>query len=169
MPTTYIFNVLVAPLLPHQFTGFPASLKRDLLNVRCLLLTNFRLFLSRTFVLCRLLNYDLTPTKKAQELAFVVEHNIEGALGVFFIDAMGKIGCQVSKREVQNPSTFFSSTNGPFNLQPLFQKTVEKWFQRSDSRNVVQEMWFKTNSSSDLDFFSGSRKGVDQKKGGFIL
>ena len=105
---THIYNVLVAPLLPHQFTGFPASLKRDLLNVRCLLLTNFRLFLSRTFVLCRLLNYDLTPTKKAQELAFVVEHNIEGALGVFFIDAMGKIGCQVSKREVQNPSTFFS-------------------------------------------------------------
>merc|ERR1719203_1162840 len=36
----------------------------------------------------QLLNYDLTPTKKAQELAFVVEHNIEGALGVFFIDAM---------------------------------------------------------------------------------
>ena len=51
------------------------------------MLTNFRLFLSRTFVLCRLLNYDLTPTKKAQELAFVLEHNIEGALGVFFMDA----------------------------------------------------------------------------------
>ena len=53
----------------------------------CEVLTNFRLFLSRTFVLCRLLNYDLTPTKKAQELAFVLEHNIEGALGVFFMDA----------------------------------------------------------------------------------
>ena len=98
MPTTYIFNALVALCLPPapQLSCFPASLKRDLLNVRCLLLTNFRLFLSRTFVLCRLLNYDLTPTKKTQELAFVVEHNIEGALGVFFIDAMGKIGCQVS-------------------------------------------------------------------------
>ena len=59
----------------------------------CEVLTNFRLFLSRNFVLCRVLNYDLTPTKKAQELAFVVEHNIEEALGVFFIDAMGKIGC----------------------------------------------------------------------------
>ena len=104
MPTTYISNVLVALCLPPapQLSCFPASLKRDLLNVRCLLLTNFRLFLSRTFVLCRLLNYDLTPTKKAQELNFVVEHNIEGALGVFCIDGMGKIGCQVSKREVQN-------------------------------------------------------------------
>ena len=32
--------------------------------------------------------------------------------------------------------------NGPFNLQPLFQKGVEKWFQKSGWRNLVGEKWF---------------------------
>ena len=33
--------------------------------------------------------------------------------------------------------------NGPFILQPLFQKVVEKWFEKSGSRNLVQEIWFE--------------------------
>ena len=49
---------------------------------------------------------------------------------------------------------------GPFNLQPLFQKGVEKWFEKS---GLKKKKFFK------LGFFSGSRKVVDQKKGGFIL
>ena len=53
---------------------------------------------------------------------------------------------------------------GPFNLQPLFQKVVEKRFQKSGSRKLVREIWFKNNGSSNLDFFSGSRKVVEQKK-----
>ena len=40
---------------------------------------------------------------------------------------------------------------GPFNLQPLFQKSVEKWFDKNGSRNLVQEKW------------------LTRKKGGFIL
>ena len=62
-----------------------------------------------------------------------------------------------------------ASLQGPFNLQPLFQKGVEKWFQKSGSSNLVQEItvqeiWFEKNGSLSLDFFSGSRKVVDQKK-----
>ena len=34
---------------------------------------------------------------------------------------------------------------GPFILQPLFYKSVEKWFKKSGSRNLVQEKWFKKN------------------------
>ena len=48
--------------------------------------------------------------------------------------------------------------NQPFILQPLFQKSVEKWFKKSGSRNLVREIreiWFEK---------SGSRKVVDQKK-----
>ena len=30
----------------------------------------------------------------------------------------------------------------PFNLQPLFMKSVEKWFEKSGSRNLVREKWF---------------------------
>ena len=41
--------------------------------------------------------------------------------------------------------------NGPFNLQPLFQKGVEKWFEKSGLRNLVQEKW------------------LTRKKGGFII
>ena len=39
--------------------------------------------------------------------------------------------------------------SGPFILQPLYQKSVKKWFQKS--------------GSADSDFFSGSIKVVDQK------
>ena len=49
-----------------------------------------------------------------------------------------------------------ASLQGPFNLQPLFQKGVEKWFQKSGLRKMVLQTWI---------FFSGSRKLVDQKKG----
>ena len=52
----------------------------------------------------------------------------------------------------------------PFNLQPLFQKSVEKWFQKSGSRNLVREIWFEKSGSENSDFFSGWRKVVDQKK-----
>ena len=31
-------------------------------------------------------------------------------------------------------------------------------------RNLVREIWFKKSGSANLDFFSGSRKVVDQKK-----
>ena len=33
-------------------------------------------------------------------------------------------------------------------------------------RNLVQEIWFEKSGSANSDFFSGSRKVVDQKKGG---
>ena len=39
----------------------------------------------------------------------------------------------------------------------------EKRFEKSGSRNQVREIWFKKTSSANLDFFSGSRKVVDQK------
>ena len=42
---------------------------------------------------------------------------------------------------------------GPFNLQPLFQKGVEKWFKKSGLRNLAQEIWLEKNGSSNLDFF----------------
>ena len=32
---------------------------------------------------------------------------------------------------------------GPFILQPLFQKSVEKWFEKSGLRNLVREIWFE--------------------------
>ena len=31
-------------------------------------------------------------------------------------------------------------------------------------KNLVQEIWFKKSGSANLDFFSGSRKVIDQKK-----
>ena len=45
----------------------------------------------------------------------------------------------------------------------------EIWFEKSGSRNLVQEIWFEKSGSTNSDFFSCSRKVVDQKKGGFIL
>ena len=44
-------------------------------------------------------------------------------------------------------------TTGAFNLQPLFQKSVEKWFQKSDSAN--SDFFFLVNH------FSRTRKNVD--------
>ena len=44
---------------------------------------------------------------------------------------------------------------GPFILQPLFYKSVEKWFKKSGSRNLVREKWLEKN-------------GWPEKKGGFI-
>ena len=34
-------------------------------------------------------------------------------------------------------------TSGPFILQPLFSKVVEKWFEKTGSRNLVREIWFE--------------------------
>ena len=48
-----------------------------------------------------------------------------------------------------------STTYRPFNVQPLLQKSVEKWFEKSGLRKVVREIWFEK---------SGLRKVVDQKK-----
>ena len=35
--------------------------------------------------------------------------------------------------------------SGPFILQPFFLKSVEKWFEKSGSRYLVQEIWFEKN------------------------
>ena len=72
---------------------------------------------------------------------------------------LAQIPCYV----VHKCDTFFMKysleflANGPFNLQPLFQKGVDK------SKNLVREIWFQINGSSNL-FYFGSRKVVDQKK-----
>ena len=40
----------------------------------------------------------------------------------------------------------------------------EIWFEKSGLRNLVREIWFEKSGSANSDFFSGSRKVVDQKK-----
>ena len=48
--------------------------------------------------------------------------------------------------------------------------SVEKWFEKSGSRNLVQEIWFEKNNSSNLDFFFLFReKWLTRRKCGFIL
>ena len=44
------------------------------------------------------------------------------------------------------PEKGLPSPSGPFILQPLFQKVVEKWFEKSGSRKVVDQKkrWFYT-------------------------
>ena len=76
---------------------------------------------------------------------------------------------------------------GPFKLQPLFLKGVEKSFEKSGLRKMVLQTWIflrkvvdqkkrwvytinppffrlEESGSANSDFFSGSRKVVDQKK-----
>ena len=59
-----------------------------------------------------------------------------------------------------------TTPSGSFNLQPFFQKGV---LQKSDSRNLVREVWVEKSGSRKMVLqtwilFSGSRKMVDQKK-----
>jgi len=57
--------------------------------------------------------------------------------------------------------------NFAFNLQPLFQKSVEKWFEKSGSRNLVGEKWLTRKKGGfipKIHLFSDWRKVVDQKK-----
>ena len=69
----------------------------------------------------------------------------------------------IIEKEVQNYfSHIITQPSWPFNLQPLFWKGVEKWFEKPGLRNLVQKIWFKKNGSSNLDFFM--RKVVDKKK-----
>ena len=37
------------------------------------------------------------------------------------------------------------------------------WFEKSGSKNLVRKIWFKKSGSANSDFFSGSRKVIDQK------
>ena len=60
----------------------------------------------------------------------------------------------IIEKEVQNYfSHIITQPSWPFNLQPLFWKGVEKWFEKPGLRNLVWEIWFKK---------SGSRKMVLQ-------
>ena len=65
-----------------------------------------------------------------------------------------------------------ASLQGPFNLQPLFQKGVEKWFEKSDSKNLVRERWLtrkKVGLYYKSTFFSGWRKVVLQTRIFFLV
>ena len=77
-------------------------------------------------------------------------------------------------QQFQKSQDYDGGAFGPFNLQPLFQKGVEKWFQKSGSRDLVQEIWFKKSGSRKMilqtwTFFLVREKWLTIKKGGFII
>ena len=58
------------------------------------------------------------------------------------------VGLCIMSQQKQDP--FFdilvktvANTYRPFILQPLFQKSVGKWFKKSASRNLLREIWFE--------------------------
>ena len=58
---------------------------------------------------------------------------------------------------------YHNGAKHPFILRPHFLQFLEIWFKKSGSRNMVREIWFEKSGSANSDFFSGSRKVVDQK------
>ena len=59
----------------------------------------------------------------------------------------------------------FKIVIGPINLQPLFKREVEKWFEKSGSRNLVRKKWFFKLGF----FFLAQEKWLTRNKGGSML
>ena len=74
----------------------------------------------------------------------------------------------IIEKEVQNYfSHIITQPSWPFNLQPLFWKGVEKWFEKPGLRNLVWEIWFKKSGSRKMvlqTWIFFMRKVVDKKK-----
>ena len=51
------------------------------------------------------------------------------------------------------PELSVKSANYSFILLPRFLQFLEIWFEKSGSRNLVQEIWFERSGSANSDFF----------------
>ena len=63
---------------------------------------------------------------------------------------------------MHTPFYFASSVFADF--KPGSRNLVQDiWFEKFGSKNLVRKIWFKKSGSANSDFFSGSRKVIDQK------